>query len=91
MYTSTSKGYAATAVRNIVFTGNKVLGSGTGASFGCSVNDACDNITVTNNVVVNNDDPWGCKYIKTFATGIARYVLRAACCVLRAACVLRAV
>lgn len=61
-------GYAATAVRNIVFTGNKVLGSGTGADFGCSVNDACENITVTNNTVVHNDDPWRCQYIKTYTS-----------------------
>lgn len=63
-------GYAATAVRNIVFTGNKVLGSGTGADFGCSVNDACENITVTNNTVVHNDDPWRCQYIKTYTSGM---------------------
>ena len=62
------KGYAATAVRNIVFTGNRALGGGTGAAFVCSVNDACDNITVTNNTVANNADPWNCKYIKTFTT-----------------------
>eukprot|EP00662_Eupelagonemidae_sp_cell21_P030340 gene30340-biopygen47342 len=53
-------GYPATAVKNIVFTGNRALGGGTGASFVCSVKDACENITVTNNTVANNPNPWHC-------------------------------
>ena len=65
---NTVLGYAATVVKNIVFTGNQVLGGGTGAQFGCSVNDACDNITVTSNFVANSKDPWGCRFIKTFTT-----------------------
>jgi hypothetical protein len=59
-------GYAPTAVKNIVFTGNRALGSATGASFVCSVKDACENITVTNNTVANNPKPWHCKFIHTY-------------------------
>jgi len=65
---SPPKGYAATVVRDITFTGNRALGGGTGATFLCSVNDPCDNITVTNNTVANNPNPWNCHFIKTFTT-----------------------
>ena len=61
-------GYAPTTVRDIVFSGNRVLGSGTGASFVCSVHDACDNITVTNNTVAQNANPWHCKFVRSFTT-----------------------
>ena len=56
-------------VKDIVFTGNKALGAGTGATFVCSVKDVCENITVTNNTVANNNNPWHCKYVHTFTTG----------------------
>ena len=62
------KGYPATVVKNIVFTGNRALGGGTGASFVCSVHDVCENVTVTNNTVANNADPWNCKFIHSYTT-----------------------
>lgn len=62
-------GYASTVVKDIVFTGNKVLGAGTGATFVCSVKDVCENITVTDNIVAHNADPWHCKFVHTYTTG----------------------
>merc|ERR1711871_1447772 len=60
--------YAPTTVKDIVFTGNRALGSATSASFGCSAKDACHNITVINNTIAGNQNPWGCHYIASFTT-----------------------
>jgi polygalacturonase len=61
-------GYPATKVSNITFSGNRALGTATGASFVCSVRDFCENIIVTDNFVKNSADPWHCSFIDTYST-----------------------
>ena len=64
----TPVGYNATVISGIVFDGNRAIGGGVGASFICDAHDACANITVKNTFVKNSQDPWRCKYIKSFTT-----------------------
>jgi hypothetical protein len=62
------KDYAATTVRNISFLRNRAMGGAVGASFGCSVNDACHDIVLINNTIANakTSSPWSCHYIESY-------------------------
>lgn len=73
-------GYAPTTVANITFAGNRALGGATdalsrrlrSASFTCSVHDVCEHITVVDNYVEHNSDPWPqwyCEFIHTYEVG----------------------
>merc|ERR1719436_96353 len=57
-------GYPATRIRNVSWVGN--VGH-SGASWGCSVNDTCKDITVINNTAIGAGlNPWHCKFVETF-------------------------
>ena len=58
--------YAPTVVRNVSFENNRAVGAGVGASWVCSANDACDQITVINNTVLHAAHPWSCHYVKSY-------------------------
>jgi len=60
------KDYPPTTVRDITFSGNRALGHGVGASWTCSVNDVCNQVTVTNNTIDTSGSPWSCHFIKTY-------------------------
>lgn len=58
--------YQPTQVRNISYIGNRALGGAVGAQWHCSIQDACEQIVAINNTILHADDPWSCRYIKTF-------------------------
>jgi len=62
--------YPPTLVRNISYVGNRALGEAKGSSFVCLKKDACEDVRLINNTVVeagtSGDDIWGCQYIHTY-------------------------
>lgn len=42
------------------------MGGGTGVTFKCSVHAFCEEATVVNNVVANNQHPLNCQFIETY-------------------------
>ena len=62
-------GYPATVVRNISFIGNRAIGGATGATWTCSVKDACEDLTVINNTIAGvrgGQNPFSCAFIQSF-------------------------